>query len=125
MRTNTFTQIKVIAGNTPQETAMLFNEAMMELADLHPTYERDGSMFWIYYTVEQTACETLREEHEEQGEYAKCIDCPYLMRDLNRLGNIDARKKWGTCGKTGERTNVDSRACETYHGLAAKERRRF
>jgi hypothetical protein len=47
------------------------------------------------------------------------------MRDLNRFGNIDARKKWATCGKTGERTNIESRACEIYHGLPTQERRRF
>ena len=90
MRTKSIPQTRVIAGNTPQETAMLFNEAMTELADLNPKYERDGNVFWIYYTVVKTEAETIVEQHEMMGERAHCIDCPYLMRDLNRFGSIKA-----------------------------------
>lgn len=63
MRSKSIPQTRVIAGNTPQETAMLFNQAMTELADLNPTYERDGGMFWIYYTVVAHEPETVVEEH--------------------------------------------------------------
>ena len=125
MRTKSIPQTKVIAGNTPQETAMLFNEAMTELADLNPKYERDGNVFWIYYTVVKTEAETIVEQHEMMGERAHCIDCPYLMRDLNRFGSIDGRKKWATCGKNGERTHVDSTVCEEYYNINSRERRRF
>ena len=117
--------MRAVSGSTPQETAMLFNQTMTELADLNPTYERDGGVFWIYYTVVKSEPETIVEEHELKGERAHCIDCPYLMRDLNRFGNIDGRKKWATCGKSGERTNIDSTACEEYYRLNSKERRRF
>lgn len=125
MKTKSIPQMRAIAGNTPQETAMLFNQTMVELADLNPTYERDGGVFWIYYTVVKNEPETVVEEHEMKGERAHCIDCPYLMRDLNRFGNVDGRKKWATCGKTGERTNIDSTVCEEYYALNSKERRRF
>ena len=125
MKRKSTTQIRVISGNTPQETAMLFNETMTELAELNPTYERDGSIFWIYYTVITEEPETLAERHEAEGERARCLDCMYCMRDLNRFGSIDGRKKWATCGKTGERTNVDSVACDTYYTLSQRERRRF
>ena len=111
--------------NAPQETAMLFNEAMTELADLNPKYERDGNVFWIYYTVVKTEAETIVEQHEMMGERAHCIDCPYLMRDLNRFGSIDGRKKWATCGKSGERTHIDSTVCEDYYNINSRERRRF
>ena len=100
---------------------MLFNQAMTELADLNPTYERDGGMFWIYYTVVAHEPETVVEEHQENGEYAHCIDCPYLMRDLNRFGSIDGRRKWATCGKSGERTHVDSTVCEEYYNINQRE----
>lgn len=123
MKTKTIFQTRAIVGNSPEETASLFNDAMVELSELNPKFERDGNMFWIYYTVTQYEPETLADKHELEGEDAHCIDCPYLLRDLNRYGNIDARKKWGTCGKTGDRTHVDSKACEIYHSLA--ERRRF
>lgn len=125
MVTKSIPQTRVIAGSTPQETAMFFNQAMMELADLNPTYERDGNVFWIYYTVVRSEPETIVEEHELKGERAHCIDCPYLMRDLNRFGSIDGRKKWGTCGKTGERAHIDSVVCEEYFALNSRERRRF
>ena len=117
--------MRAVSGSTPQETAMLFNQTMAELADLNPTYERDGGVFWIYYTVVKSEPETIVEEHELNGERAHCIDCPYLMRDLNRFGSIDGRKKWATCGKSGERTNIDSTVCEEYYRLNSKERRRF
>ena len=125
MRTKSIPQTRVISGNTPQETAMLFNEAMAELADLNPKYERDGNVFWIYYTVIKSEAETIVEQHEMMGERAHCIDCPYLMRDLNRFGSIDGRKKWATCGKSGERTHVDSTVCEEYYNINSRERRRF
>ena len=125
MKSRSIPQTRVIAGATPQETAMLFNQAMEELAGLNPTYERDGGMFWIYYNVVTHEPETVTEEYQERGEYAHCLDCPYLMRDLNRFGSIDGRKKWATCGKTGERTHVDSAVCDEYYSINSRERRRF
>lgn len=118
-------QTRFIDGTDGHDSAAEFNEAMMELAELNPKFERDGKSFWIFYTVEIEEAENAIEKNECAGENAHCIDCPYLMRDLNRFGNIDGRKKWATCGKTGERTNIDSRACEVYHELPVKERRRF
>ena len=125
MKTKKVIQSRFIDGTDGHEAAAEFNQVMMELAELNPKFERNGNSFWIFYSVEMTEPENIVEEHEMAGENAHCLDCPYMMRDLNRFGNIDARKKWGTCGKTGERTNIDSRACEIYHSLSDKERRRF
>lgn len=122
MKTRSIFQTKAVTGTTPEETAMLFNEAMQELADLHPTYERDGNTFWIYYTVVVNEAETLSEKCEESGEKATCLDCPFLLRDCNRFGNIDARKKWGTCTKTGERTHIEGSACDEYYRLERRKR---
>lgn len=119
-------QSRFIDGNGDGHAASAeFNELMLELAELNPKWERDGQTFWVFWQVEKTEPENIIEEHEAAGENAHCLDCMYCMRDLNRFGNIDARKKWATCGKTGERTNIESRACEIYHMLADKERRRF
>ena len=127
MKTKKVIQSRFIDGsNGGYDASAEFNEVMMELAELNPRFERvDGNSFWIFYSVEMTEPENIVEQHESEGENARCIDCPYVMRDVNRYGNIDARKKWATCGKTGERTNIESRACEIYHSLASKERRRF
>ena len=122
MKTKTIFQTKAVTGNTPQETALLFNQTMQELADLNPTYERDGNTFWIFYTVVVQEAETVKDECELAGEKARCLDCPYVMRDLNRFGSIDPRKKWATCGKTGERTHIESSACEEYYRLERRKK---
>lgn len=125
MKTTKIIQSMFIDGTDGHEASAEFNRVMMELAELNPKFERNGNSFWIFYSVEKTEPENVIEEHEAAGENAHCLDCPYVMRDLNRFGNIDARKKWATCGKTGERTNIESRACEIYYCLSEKERRRF
>ena len=110
-------QVRVISGNTPEETALMFNTAMQELAALNPKYERDGGMFWIYYAVEQREAETLAEVYEMKGEGKTCGDCPFCMRDLNRFGTTDTRKKWATCSQSGEKVHVCSSACDRYYEL--------
>lgn len=123
MKTTKIFQSRFIDGTDGHDAAAEFNEAMIELADLNPKFERDGSSFWIFYQVIKQEPENIVEEHELEGEYAYCIDCPFIVRDLNRFGKIDERKKWATCSKTGERTHIETSACEIYHRLSDKERR--
>lgn len=108
-------QIRAISGNTPQEAALLFNEAMMELAPLHPTFVREGDTYYIQYSVEINEAETVTEEHELKGEHHKCKECHHCVRDLNRFGDIDARKVWATCAKTGERIRINGEVCDIYY----------
>lgn len=110
-------QVRVISGNTPEETALMFNTTMQELAALNPKHERDGGIFWIYYTVETREAETLAEAYELKGEGKTCADCPFCMRDLNRFGAEDRRKKKATCSKTGTQVCVWSSACDEYYKL--------
>ena len=115
MKRNSITQVRAISGNTPEETALLFNEVMMELADLRPTYERDGNLFWVFFKVDVTETETLAEDYEVRGEGAYCKDCPHCHRDVNRFGEYDGRKKKATCTLKGERCWIDSRACDEFY----------
>lgn len=117
MRTQSVPQMRAICGNTPQETALLFNEAMQELAPFNPKYERDGGVFWITYTVVTNEAETLAEKYELAGETSTCINCPKCIRDRNRFGEVDTRKKWATCSEAGERVRIDARACDVYYEL--------
>ena len=117
MKRKSITQVKAISGNSPEETAMLFNETMNELAMLNPKYERDGNVFWVYYTVETREAETLADVYEMKGEGRLCGECPFCMRDTNRHGNVDARKKWATCTRTGEKVFIESGACDEYYRL--------
>ena len=108
-------QIRAISGSTPQEAAMAFNEAMMELAPMHPTWTREGDTYYITVLVEYSEAECIADEHELKGEKASCIDCPFCVRDLNRFGDIDARKVWATCTKKGERVRIRASACDIYY----------
>lgn len=122
MKTITKHRVEAITGDSPQEAAALFNEAMDRLAELHPTFEREGCTFWIHYKVIHEEAETLSEAYELAGKEAHCLECPFIIRDVNRFGNIDARKKWATCGKTGQRTNIECRACDIYYEAFGERR---
>lgn len=120
MKRHIVTQMRVVEGATASETALLFNEAMSELACLDPTWEREGNTVWIYYRVEHMEAESLADEADLAGESIKCGACPFCIRDVNRFGDADLRKKWATCSKTGERCRIDATACEIYYRI--KER---
>lgn len=111
----TIPQIRAISGNTPQEAALLFNSTMMELAGMHPSFTREGDTYYIQYIVEIKEAESLVEEHELNGERHTCNECHHCVRDLNRFGDIDARKVWATCSGTGERIRLNSSVCEVYY----------
>ena len=115
MRHTIIPQMRAISGTTPQEAALAFNEAMMELAPLHPSFVREGNTYYIQYSIEINEAETLAEEHQIKGEHHKCHECPHCIRDLNRFGDIDARKRWGTCAKTGKRTYINGDVCDTFY----------
>lgn len=118
MREMNIPQIEYISGNTPAESAALFNEAMMRLAPYHPTYERAGADFYIYYEITKAEAEGEPKEAKK----ATCGDCPFLDKDLNRFGEIDKRKKWATCKKTDIRTRMDTKACGFYYRQKRKEK---
>lgn len=115
MKYTVIPQFRAISGSTPQEAALLFNEAIMELAPLHPTFVREGDVYYIQYSIEVKEPENLADEHELKGEKAMCKDCPRCIRDRNRFGDIDARKVYGTCAISGERVRLRTRACDTFY----------
>lgn len=115
MKYTVIPQVRAISGSTPQEAALLFNEAIMELAPLHPSFQREGDTYYIQYNVQIAEAETLADKYEMAGKKAKCKDCPHCIRDRNRFGDIDARKVWATCSATGERVRIRGEACDIYY----------
>ena len=115
MKYTVIPQFRAISGSTPQEAALLFNEAIMELAPLHPSFQREGDTYYIQHNVQIAEPENLADEHELKGEKATCKDCQKCIRDRNRFGDIDARKVYGTCAETGERVRLRERACDIYY----------
>ena len=116
MRQISIPQVMPVTGSTPQEAAMRFNEVIRELAPMHPTFEREGDTYYITYSVEYTEPECIADEYELKKEGAHCVDCPYCVRDYNRFGDVDLRKKHATCVKlNGQRIRIDSRACDYYY----------
>lgn len=115
MKTTKIVQSRFIQGADGFDSSAEFNQAMMELAEMNPSYERDGNSFWIFYFVEKTEPESIVEAHEAKGENAHCEDCPFIIRDLNRFGQINGISKHATCGITGERVRIDSRVCDAYY----------
>ena len=115
MKSTKLIQTRFIDGSDGHDTASEFNQTMQELAYLNPRFERDGHSFWIFYSVEINEPEDIIEEHEMKGESHKCIECPYIIRDLNRFGQPDVTRKKATCGKTGQRTRIDMCVCEHFY----------
>lgn len=115
MKYTTIPQVRFISGRTPEEAAAEFNLAMRELAPLRPTYEREGTSFYIYFNIEMSEAEDIVEEHQLKGEYHYCRECNNCVRDLNRFGEVDKRKRHATCTYLGERVRLDSRVCEHYY----------
>ena len=115
MRHMTIPQMRPITGSTPEEAAQRFNEAMMELAPLHPSFVREGNTYYIQYSVTISEAENVADEHELKGDRHTCKECPHLIRDRNRFGDIDARKVYGTCAMTGERMRLREAVCDIYY----------
>ena len=115
MRSITIPQVECIEGKTRQETVALFNRRMEQLININPAWERDGDVFWITYNKLVEEPENIVEEHEMNGEYRYCEDCPYCDRVIDIYGNNDTRVKWGKCMKYGMvSVNLNKRVCAAY-----------
>ena len=115
MRSTTIPQVECIEGRTRQEAVMLFNRRMEQLANVNPEWEREGDIFWITYNKLVEEPENIVEEHELNGEYVHCKDCPFCDRVLDIYGNKDTRVKWGKCTKYGMvSVNLNKRVCAAY-----------
>ena len=115
MRSITIPQVECIEGKTRQETVALFNRRMEQLININPAWERDGDVFWITYNKLVEEPENIVEEHEMNGEYRHCEDCPFCDRVIDIYGNKDSRVKWGKCMKYGMvSVNLNKKVCAAY-----------
>ena len=117
MQTRSIKQVEAITGNTPQELASNYNEAMKRLQGLNPKDEWHGDVVYIYYYTSEAVTECLADEHELEGDAHTCNECPFCVKKLNRFGVVDTRYKWAVCGKSGEPTSIQSNACDIYYTM--------
>ena len=117
MQRHSIKQVEAVTGNTPQELANNYNEAMKRLQGCNPTDEWHGDVVYIYYFCDETVAECLVDEHDLMGDRHYCNECPHCTMQLNRHGEVDTRYKWAVCGKTGEPTRTDSPVCDTYYSM--------
>lgn len=117
MQYRSIKQVEAVTGSTPQELANNFNEAMRRLQGCSPKDEWHGDVVYIYYYANERVAECLAEEHQLAGDEHSCDECPFCTRALNASGQVDARRKWAVCGKTGEPVRISNAACDEYYSL--------
>lgn len=116
MKEHKYTQCILCEGNTFQDAVNKFNTEMKRHAHLRPTFERAGETFLIYVTVVELAPETLVEAKHLDGCRHYCEDCASCVREKNRHGVIDARKKYGFCAEQDmKKIRIDQIVCDEFY----------
>lgn len=125
MREDTYTRCILCEGETFQEAVNKFNQAMYENRMYKPTFERAGEAFLVYIKMTQFAPETIAEAKSLEGCKHTCKDCEHCVRDLNRFGVADKRKKTATChvGNVITRIRLDSSVCDRFYLEKQDERK--
>lgn len=117
MKEKKYTQCILCEGATFQESVDKFNRVMRENSAFFPTYERVGESFLVFIKVTEHVPETVVEAKWLEGCRHYCSECEHCHRDLNRFGEIDKRKKTGTCHANGviKKIRIDSIVCDTFY----------
>lgn len=95
-------------------------ERLFELQDQNPSVEFDSvGNDMVARIKHKETLETEPPKPSEVGAKFVCADCPHFVRERNKDGSIDNRKKWGGCPFAYmERTTLDSAACDVlYNGI--------
>lgn len=126
MRVNTYTQIIVAHGNTPEEFEQDFNEKMRSLDTKRTTWELKPELGWtaiITWEEDRRIMECLQDEYEARGEIYYCGQCPYMDRvnDMRRKRHPCKYADYGS-------TRQDSQCCSKFYqdlhdGVIEVERR--
>lgn len=98
----------------------MLNAKLFELNESSPIVEFDSVGSDMVARIRyRERIEVVEPEISEIGIKFKCADCPHFVRETNKDGSVDARKKWGDCPFAFmERTTLDSDACDIlYNGI--------
>ena len=113
MKRESFSQYRIVQGDTAARLTEELNAAIYELRHRHPTVTFEGLIARIEYTEKESTPESLGDEYEVQGARFTCQDCPYFEPVRKADGTEDGRAKWGGCEhKDLGRTYKDSAACD-------------
>ena len=115
MKTNTYKQCILCAGETMAESVEAFNKEMQRLGHLNPTYERIDGGFLIYYSETSMTPEGLADEMELSGCRHTCEECDYCTWPTNRFGEEDGRVKKTLCDRAGRLVRKNTPACDTFY----------
>lgn len=123
MKENKYIQCVLCEGETFQDAVDKFNREMARLAPFNPTFTEKGEAFLIYYKVTEFMPENIVEAKQLAGCRHHCEDCEHCVRDLNRSGEVDKRKKKAYCEYHRRRTFTDMIVCDTFYLEHQDERR--
>lgn len=113
MKRESFSQFRIVQGDTAQRLTEELNSAIYELRHKDPTVTFDGLIARIHYTETDEQPESLADEYEAQGARFTCQDCPFFEPMTKADGTEDRRAKIGGCEhKDLGRTFKDSAACD-------------
>lgn len=115
MKENKYTQCILCEGETFQAAVDKFNEVMRIHAAFNPTFERAGEKFLVYFKVTERTPETIVEAKQLEGCSHHCEDCSHCIRDLNRFGEVDKRKKKAWCELKNNKTMTSMEVCDTFY----------
>ena len=118
MKTNRYTQIKVITDTDPKEFERKFNETQIDLRAMNPETSKmeitqEGMIAVISYVVEQDVPESARDEMSLQGLHFTCRQCPNFNPVRNNDGSVRRTSKRGSCFLK-EQAWADSSVCEDF-----------
>ena len=102
VKSNKYTQIRVVHSKDPTQFEELLNQAQVELQSMKPEttkmeFTPDGIVAIIQFEKEENHPENAQDEMHLQGVHFTCNECPKFNPALNNDGTVRRSSKKGKC----------------------------